>query len=163
MTLAIAQRLYERHKVLTYPRTDAKALPDDYAPTVKETLAHLQKLPEYDAYSAKILTNGWVNPHDKRVFDNKKISDHFAIIPTGEIPKGLEETEQKIYDLVVRRFMAVFFPAAEFNVTTRRTLVEGEVFLTEGRCLQNRAGWKWLRGPCARRAILSPFQTARRF
>lgn len=140
MTLAIAQRLYERHKVLTYPRTDAKALPDDYAPTVKETLAHLQKLPEYDAYSAKILTNGWVNPHDKRVFDNKKISDHFAIIPTGEIPKGLEETEQKIYDLVVRRFMAVFFPAAEFNVTTRRTQVEGEVFLTEGKVL-TKPGW----------------------
>ena len=149
MTLAIAQRLYERHKVLTYPRTDARALPDDYASTVRETLAHLQKLENYDAFAAAILTQGWVKPHDKRVFDNSKISDHFAIIPTGEIPKGLEETEEKIYDLVVRRFMSVFYPAAEFNVTARRTEVEGEVFLTEGKVLV-RPGWLEVAGRAGR-------------
>ncbi|MDO5530388.1 DNA topoisomerase III [Sutterella sp.] len=140
MTLAIAQRLYERHKVLTYPRTDARALPNDYAPTVKETLAHLQKIEAYDRFAANILTKGLVKPSDKRVFDNAKISDHFAIIPTGEIPKALEETEQKIYDLVVRRFMSVFYPAAVFNVTTRKTVVEGETFLTEGKVLLE-PGW----------------------
>ena len=149
MTLAIAQRLYERHKVLTYPRTDARALPDDYAPTVKETLAHLQKMEAYDGFAASVLTQGWVNPHDKRVFDNSKISDHFAIIPTGEIPKGLEETEEKIYDLVVRRFISVFYPAAEFNVTTRRTLVEGEVFQTEGKVLV-KPGWLEVAGRATR-------------
>lgn len=140
MTLAIAQRLYERHKALTYPRTDARALPNDYAPTVKETLSHLQKLEAYNAFAGRILMNSWVKPADKRVFDNSKISDHFAIIPTGEIPKGLEETEQKIYDLVVRRFMSVFYPAAEFNVTTRTTMVEGEKFVTEGKVLVS-PGW----------------------
>lgn len=149
MTLAIAQRLYERHKVLTYPRTDARALPDDYASTVRETLAHLQKLEKYDAFAAAVLTQGWVKPHDKRVFDNSKISDHFAIIPTGEIPKGLEEAEEKIYDLVVRRFISVFYPAAEFNVTTRRTVIEGEVFQTEGKVLVN-PGWLEVAGRAAR-------------
>ena len=139
MTLAIAQRLYERHKVLTYPRTDARALPEDYLPTVKETLAHIGKIDSYRKFSQAILTNNWVQ-QDKRIFDNAKISDHFAIIPTGELPKALEETEQKIYDLVVRRFMSVFYPAAEFNVTTRKTHVEGECFLTEGKVLV-KPGW----------------------
>lgn len=149
MTLAIAQRLYERHKVLTYPRTDARALPEDYAVTVKETLSHLQKREEYDAFAGQILMNGWVKPQDRRVFNNAKISDHFAIIPTGEIPKALEETEQKIYDLVVRRFMSVFFPPAEFNVTTRRTVVEGEVFQTEGKVLV-KPGWMAVAGRAGR-------------
>ena len=139
MTLAIAQRLYERHKVLTYPRTDARALPEDYLPTVKETLDHVSRLDTYRSFAQAILGNDWVK-QDKRIFDNKKISDHFAIIPTGELPKALEETEQKIYDLVVRRFMAVFYPAAEFNVTTRKTFVEGECFLTEGKVLV-KPGW----------------------
>lgn len=149
MTLNLAQRLYERFKVLTYPRTDSRALPDDYAPTVKETLSHLQKLADYDGFAAQILTNGWVKPGDKRVFDNAKISDHFAIIPTGEIPKDLDEPEQKIYDLVVRRFMSVFYPPAEFNVTTRRTVVEGETFLTEGKVLV-KPGWLEVAGKVGR-------------
>lgn len=149
MTLNLAQRLYERFKVLTYPRTDSRALPDDYAPTVKETLSHLQKLAAYDGFAAQILTNGWVKPGDKRVFDNAKISDHFAIIPTGEIPKDLDEPEQKIYDLVVSRFMSVFYPPAEFNVTTRRTVVEGETFLTEGKVLV-KPGWLEVAGKVGR-------------
>lgn len=139
MTLAIAQRLYERQKVLTYPRTDARALPEDYLPTVLETIGHIGKMDAYSGFSRAILDNGWVKP-DKRVFDNTKISDHFAIIPTGELPKSLEETEQKVYDLVVRRFMSVFYPAAEYNVTTRKTIVENECFLTEGKVLV-KAGW----------------------
>lgn len=139
MTLAIAQRLYERHKVLTYPRTDSRALPEDYIDTVRETLGKLSSIVAYSRYTNEVLANGWVHP-DKRVFDNTKISDHFAIIPTGEIPKSLDETDQKIYDLVVRRFISVFYPAAEFNVTTRITKVEGEHFLTEGKVLV-KAGW----------------------
>ncbi len=139
MTLALAQRLYERHKVLTYPRTDARALPEDYQPTVRETLSHIKSIPAYEKFAGTVLDEQWVKS-DKRIFDNAKISDHFAIIPTGEIPKNLQEPEAKIYDLVVRRFISVFYPAAEYRVTTRVTDIEGEKFLTEGRVLVS-PGW----------------------
>ena len=138
-TLGLAQALYEKHKVLTYPRTDARALPEDYIPTVKKTLDSLRDLAGYSVPAAKILTEGWVRPN-KRIFNNAKISDHFAIIPTGVLPKGLSEPEQKLYDLVTRRFLAVFFPAAEFLETTRITRVEGEPFKSAGKVLV-KAGW----------------------
>ena len=133
-TLSIAQSLYEKHKVLTYPRTDARALPEDYIPTVNETLRQLSALNSYELFSQKVLAKDWVVP-DKRVFNNVMISDHFAIIPTGQLPKALSEAEQKIYDLVVRRFISQFFPAAEYDVTTRITTVEGHQFKTEGKVL----------------------------
>ncbi len=138
-TLGLAQALYEKHKVLTYPRTDARALPEDYIPTVKKTLDSLRDLAGYSGPAAKILTNGWVHPN-KRIFNNAKISDHHAIIPTGVLPKGLSEPEQKLYDLVTKRFLAVFFPAAEFLETTRITRVEGEPFKSAGKVLV-KAGW----------------------
>jgi len=121
-TLALAQALYERHKALTYPRTDSRALPEDYLGTVKETLDALagEKALGYTQHAARILKQGWVKPN-KRIFDNKKISDHFAIIPTLQTPRHLSEAERKLYDLVVKRFLAVFFPAAEYLVTTRIT------------------------------------------
>jgi DNA topoisomerase-3 len=140
-TLALAQALYERHKVLTYPRTDARALPEDYLSIVKKTLDAFagQKASRYARHAAQILKKGWVKP-SKRIFDNKKISDHFAIIPTIQRPGHLSEAEGKLYDLVVKRFLAVFFPAAEYLVTTRTTRVEGEAFKTEGRVMTE-AGW----------------------
>ena len=140
-TLALAQALYERHKVLTYPRTDARALPEDYLGTVKKTLDAFaeQKASGYARHAALVLKKGWVKPN-KRIFDNKKISDHFAIIPTIQRPRHLSEAEAKLYDLVVKRFLAVFFPAAEYLVTTRITRVEGEAFKTEGRVMTE-AGW----------------------
>jgi DNA topoisomerase-3 len=140
-TLALAQALYERHKVLTYPRTDARALPEDYLGTVKKTLDAFaeQKASGYARHAAQVLKKGWVKPN-KRIFDNNKISDHFAIIPTIQRPRHLSEAEAKLYDLVVRRFLAVFFPAAEYLVTTRITRVEGEAFKTEGRVMTE-AGW----------------------
>ncbi len=139
-TLGLAQALYEKHKVLTYPRTDARALPEDYLGTVKQTMDMLaESSHNYLPHAKKILTNGWVKPN-KRIFDNSKISDHFAIIPTLQAPKNLSEPEQKLYDLVVRRFLAVFFPAAEFQVTTRVTEVAGHHFKTEGKVLVN-PGW----------------------
>ncbi len=140
-TLSIAQALYERHKVLTYPRTDSRALPEDYQDTVRSTLGALEADRTYGALARQVLAQGWVKPN-KRVFDNSKVADHFAIIPTLQAPRpgGLSDAEQKIYDLVVRRFMAVFFPPAEYLVTTRITLVEGESFKTEGRVLVN-PGW----------------------
>ncbi len=148
MTLAIAQRLYEHHKALTYPRTDARALPEDYIPTVYGTLGKIQALPAYARFAQTIADRHWVKP-DRRIFDNKKISDHFAIIPTGEIPKSLTETEEKIYDLVLRRFLSVFYPAAEFDVTRRKTTVGRDVFLTEGRVLV-KAGWMEVAGRSAK-------------
>ncbi len=140
-TLALAQALYERHKVLTYPRTDSRALPEDYAGTVKKTLDAIaeRRNPAHARHASKILKKGWVKPH-KRIFDNKKISDHFAIIPTIQQPHNLSEAEGKLYDLVVKRFLAVFFPEAEYLVTSRLTRVEDEVFKTEGRVLTE-PGW----------------------
>jgi DNA topoisomerase-3 len=138
-TLGLAQALYEKHKVLTYPRTDARALPEDYIGTVKSTLEVLKESPNYHQFAKQILDKSWVKPN-KRIFDNSKISDHFAIIPTGTVPKNLSEPEQKLYDLVTRRFMAVFFPAAEFLVTTRYTEVAGHQFKTEGKVMTN-PGW----------------------
>ncbi|QBE63074.1 DNA topoisomerase III [Pseudoduganella lutea] len=138
-TLGLAQALYEKHKVLTYPRTDSRHLPEDYLPTVQSTLEVVKQNPNYHQFAKQILDKGWVKPN-KRIFDNTKISDHFAIIPTGIAPKGLSEPEQKLYDLVTRRFMAVFFPAAEFQVTTRFTEVSGHQFKTEGKVMTN-PGW----------------------
>ncbi len=138
-TLGLAQALYEKHKVLTYPRTDSRHLPEDYIATVKNTLESLNETNNYQQFSKQVLKNGWVKPN-KRIFDNTKISDHFAIIPTGVIPKNLTEPEQKLYDLVTRRFLAVFFPPAEFLVTTRFTEVSGHQFKTEGKVMTN-PGW----------------------
>ncbi len=138
-TLGLAQALYEKHKVLTYPRTDSRHLPEDYLDTVKQTLDVVSENNNYHQFAKQILKNSWVKPN-KRIFDNSKISDHFAIIPTTQAPKNLSEPEQKLYDLVTRRFMAVFFPAAEFQVTTRYTEVSGHQFKTEGKVMTN-AGW----------------------
>ncbi len=138
-TLSIAQALYERHKVLTYPRTDSRALPEDYLGTVEKTMAELEHQPAFGPFARKIRDSGWVRPN-KRIFDNTKVSDHFAIIPTLQAPKSLSDAEQRIYDLVVRRFLAVFFPAAEYLITTRITVVETHSFKTEGRVMTN-PGW----------------------
>src|SRR5262245_14696242 len=147
MTLSLAQSLYEKHKVLTYPRTDSRALPEDYLPTVKDTLKELGDTDAFGSFARQILKQGWVKPN-KRIFDNSKISDHFAIIPTLQTPKHLTEPEQKLYDLVVRRFLSIFFPAAEFLQTTRITKVGEHHFKTEGRVLQS-AGWLAIYGRAA--------------
>jgi DNA topoisomerase-3 len=139
MTLSLAQALYERHKVLTYPRTDSRALPEDYLGTVKKTLEELGETRDFAPFAKQILKQGWVKPN-KRIFDNSKISDHFAIIPTLQTPRSLNEAEQKLYDLVVRRFLAVFYPAAEYLQTTRITRVGEHQFKTEGKVLNN-PGW----------------------
>ena len=149
-TLGLAQALYEKHKVLTYPRTDARALPEDYLATVKDTLKMLTGegagkghdeaiLARFSPFAHQILARNWVLPN-KRIFNNTKISDHFAIIPTLQAPKTLSEPEQKLYDMVVKRFLAVFYPAAEYLITTRITRVEAEPFKTEGKVLVN-PGW----------------------
>jgi len=138
-TLSLAQALYERHKVLTYPRTDSRALPEDYLKVAKQTVDVVGQMREYAPFAKAIQKNGWIKPN-KRVFDNAKVSDHFAIIPTLQEPKHLSEAEQKIYDLVVKRFLAIFFPPAEYLVTTRITTVGEHQFKTEGKVLVE-PGW----------------------
>ena len=144
-TLQIAQSLYERHKALTYPRTDSRALPEDYVPVVKQTFEMLAEsgMRHVAPHALVALNNNYIKP-TKRVFDNSKVSDHFAIIPTLQAPSGLSEAEQKVYDLVVRRFMAVFFPSAQYQVTTRVSTVTvanaAHAFKTEGKVLVN-PGW----------------------
>jgi DNA topoisomerase-3 len=144
-TLSLAQALYEKHKVLTYPRTDSRALPEDYLKVAKDTMAMLAKedlpgpLRELSRHAAKAVKDGYVKP-SRRVFDNAKVSDHFAIIPTLQAPKALSEIEAKLYDMVVKRFIAVFYPSAEFMVTTRVSSVGAHQFQTNGKVLVN-AGW----------------------
>ena len=140
-TLSIAQSLYERHKALTYPRTDSRALPEDYVPVVRQTFEMLAKsgMRHLAPYAATALQGNYIKP-TKRIFDNAKVSDHFAIIPTLQAPSGLSDAEQKLYDLVVRRFMAVFFPSAEYLVTTRISVSVGHSFKTEGKVLV-KPGW----------------------
>lgn len=140
-TLALAQSLYERHKALTYPRTDSRHLPTDYVKVVHDTMGMLADsgMKHLAPFAAQAVKEGYVKPI-KRVFDDTKVSDHFAIIPTLQAPSGLSEAEQKLYDLVVRRFLAVFFPSAEYLVTTRISQAVGHHFKTEGKVLV-KPGW----------------------
>ena len=140
-TLALAQSLYERHKALTYPRTDSRHLPEDYVAVAKDTFGMLADsgMKHLAPHALTALNNNYVRKIP-RVFDNKKVSDHFAIIPTLQAPSGLSEAEQKLYDLVVRRFMAVFFPSAEYQVTTRISTVAEHSFKTVGKVLV-KPGW----------------------
>ncbi len=152
-TLSLAQALYEKHKVLTYPRTDSRFLPEDYLAVAKQTAEMIasEDLPgplrELAAHAKTAIKNGYIKP-TKKVFDNAKVSDHFAIIPTLQAPKSLTEIEAKLYDLVVKRFLAVFFPPAEFQVTTRISTVKASIngenkefnFQTNGKVLV-KPGW----------------------
>ncbi len=149
-TLSLAQALYEKHKALTYPRTDSRALPEDYLSVVKKTMAVLADgdlpgpLRELARHAKQAIKADYVKPM-KRVFDNAKVSDHFAIIPTLQTPAHLSDAEARLYDLVVKRFIAVFFPPAEYLVTTRITAVGAHQFQTNGRVLVN-AGWQAVYG-----------------
>jgi DNA topoisomerase-3 len=128
-TLQIAQALYEKHKAITYPRTDSRALPEDYLPSVRSTLGKID-----NPFARKVLDNNWVKPN-KRIFNDAKVGDHFAIIPTGAVSRSLDDYERKLFEMVASRFVAVFFPPAQYENTTRITRVEAEPFKTEGKIL----------------------------
>jgi DNA topoisomerase-3 len=153
-TLSIAQALYEKHKVLTYPRTDSRHLPEDYIATVRQTLDSFRDVAGYSSFAEKILANDWVRPN-KRIFNNAKVSDHFAIIPTGQVPRGLSDAEQKLFDMVTKRFLAIFYPPAEFLETVRITRVEGEPFKSVGKVLM-KPGWLEVYGKEAQGADEQP-------
>lgn len=137
-TLQLAQSLYEKHKMITYPRTDSRALPEDYPETVRNTLQNLES--SLGEIATRPVSKNWVNPNDKRVFNNKQVSDHFAIIPTADSHKKLNDDEAKIFDMISRRFVSIFYPSAEFAITTRVSEVQGHNFKTEGKVLVS-PGW----------------------
>jgi DNA topoisomerase-3 len=143
-TLNAAQRCYEVHKVLTYPRTDARCLPEDYRPVVDEVIEALGRDPRFAAGSAFLRKNGRQN--ENKIFDDSKVSDHFAIVPTGEIPdRVLDGDDGRLFDLVTRRFLAAFHPAALWSRVERITVIEGESFRSRARTLQE-PGWRAVMG-----------------
>lgn len=137
-TLQLAQRLYEHHKVLTYPRTDSRYLPEDMMATVKSSLNKLED-PSLQKHVFRMMEKGWF-VKTGRVFNNKKVSDHHAIIPTGSSIANLDEMEAKLYQMVAQRVVAVFYPSARFDVTTRITRVGDEHFKSEGKVMTD-PGW----------------------
>ncbi|MDR1759761.1 MAG: DNA topoisomerase III [Fibrobacter sp.] len=158
-TLQIAQSLYEKHKATTYPRTDSKFLPEDYVEQVKNTLTAMTG--ELKPFAERALKEGWVIK-DYRIFNNKKISDHHAIIPTGVFPKTLTEAERKIFTMICQRFIAVFYPPAQYLITTRITTVENETFKTEGKILTD-PGFRAVYGKDAdEESMIPPLGTSNR-
>jgi DNA topoisomerase III len=137
-TLQLAQQLYERHKVLTYPRTDSRYLPEDNLGQVRSVMQSFGD-PGLASHARKALDKQWLRLN-RRIFNNAKVTDHHAIIPTGQQPQNLDEAQQKIFDMVARRLVAAFYPAAQFEITTRITRVEGEAFKTEGKIIVD-PGW----------------------
>ena len=126
-TLQTIQSLYEK-KYTTYPRVDTTYLSDDIYPKCPDILAKLTNYAEYTAPLA-----GKKLPKSKKVFDNSKVTDHHAIIPTGVVPTGLSFTEQQVYDEVCRHFIAVFYPDCQFATTTVMGKVEEVEFKTSGK------------------------------
>jgi DNA topoisomerase-3 len=163
-TLKIAQALYENYKVLTYPRTDARVLPDDYVPVAQDTMNVLSTHhAPMKGFASQVLANGWIKP-DKRIFNSAKVTDHFAIIPTTNAPTNLPADEAALYNLVARRFVAVFFPAAEYLETERISRVECEDkvinhFKSRGKVTQ-KAGWTVVYGADAEPADDQEFEAA---
>ena len=139
-TLNIMQRLYENHKVLTYPRTDSRYIGTDIVPTIKERLKACSTGPYKSIAGSLINRPLQVN---KSFVDDKKISDHHAIIPTEEYVQldHMSNEERKIYDLVVRRFLSVLYPPFEYEQTTMKAAAAGQVFLAKGKVVRS-MGWK---------------------
>lgn len=137
-TLSITQALYEKHKMVTYPRTDSRALPEDYRGVCAKTLPALGG--RYGEFGRRAVESGYVQKASKRIFNNAQVSDHFAIIPTGVDSGKLGEDEAKIYDMIARRFIAAFYPDALFDVTTRISKAAGHSFKTEGKVMKS-PGW----------------------
>ena len=150
-TLSAAQRCYEAHKVLTYPRTDSRCLPSDYRGTVRTVLGAFAEaargkraagdpIADYGSAAARLLAAGLEN--EGRTFDDSKVSDHFAIIPTGRLPgAALSGDDRKVFDLVTRRFLATFHPAATWERVERVTTVAGHRFRSRARTLVE-PGWR---------------------
>ena len=139
ITLQLIQSLYEK-KVATYPRVDTTFLSDDIYPKCPGILAGLKS---YEAYTAPLYGKKLIK--SKKVFDNSKVTDHHAIIPTGVQPQGLSDMEQKVFDLIARRFIAVFYPDCKFSTTTVLGEVEKVEFKVTGKQILD-PGWRVIFG-----------------
>jgi DNA topoisomerase III len=146
--LSAAQRCYERHKILTYPRTDSRCLPEDYRATVRETLEAFsggagrgdEGFADYARSAAQLLKAGLEN--EGRIFHDAGVSDHFAIIPTGNFPQeALSGDDKRLFDLVVRRFLGAFYPPALWERVERISVVADTSFRTRARTLVT-PGWR---------------------
>ena len=139
-TLSIMQRLYENHKILTYPRTDSRYISTDIVPTLKDRLNSIA-IGEYRIVAQELMKNN-INGH-KGFVDNSKVSDHHAIIPTEERPNlsNLSSEERKVYDLVVKRFLSVMLPPFEYTQTIIEANVNGERLIAKGKVIKSK-GWK---------------------
>lgn len=143
-TSNVLQRLYEQHKLVTYPRTDSRYLSSDMTGTLKERLKSVAIGP-YAPLVRPLL--GASLPITKRIVDDAKVSDHHAIIPTDERVNlsALSNEERKLYDLIVRRFIALFYPAAQYALTALTVEVEGESFHAKGKTVR-KLGWREVYG-----------------
>ncbi|TYQ16537.1 UNVERIFIED_CONTAM: DNA topoisomerase-3 [Acetivibrio alkalicellulosi] len=143
-TLSVMQKLYEQHKLVTYPRTDSKYITDDMVPTLTERLKSIAVGP-YAQLVASVIKN---RPNiTKRLVDNNKVSDHHAIIPTEQYVNltSLDKDERNIYDLIVKRFIAVLSFPFKYEQTTVRVDIAGELFVAKGKIVKD-AGWKVVYG-----------------
>lgn len=138
-TLRAAQRCYETHKMLTYPRTSSNCLPSDYVAEVQKTLDIFAEHQTYAPYAQYLKTNGLLN--QKAIFDDAGVTDHFAIIPTGEV-RVLEGDDAKLYDLVTRHFFAAFYPPAIYEEVERTTIVAENYFRSRPPKILREAGWE---------------------
>lgn len=142
-TLRAAQALYEERKLVTYPRTSSRYLSKDMIPTLKKRVEATDALPDLAPFAEKLLALDKL-PIGRRVVDDSKVTDHHAIIPTNKKATAeLPPDEAKVYDLVARRYLAVFFPEARFENTTVVTEVREETFLSKGRIVLD-LGWRAL-------------------
>ncbi len=145
-TLNAAQRCYEGHKVLTYPRTDARALPSDYRGVVDEVIGSLEADPRFRAGCQTLKRQGLLNTD--KIFDDSKVSDHFAIVPTGVLLEKPDGDDGRLFELVTRRFLAAFHPPALWSRVERITTVESESFRSRAKILQE-PGWRAVLGEAA--------------
>ncbi|MFC1584870.1 DNA topoisomerase III [Fibrobacterota bacterium] len=153
MTLDIMQVLYEKHKVVTYPRTGSRHLPENYLKSVKNVFKSLEKT-DFGTFAKKALEKQWIK-FSKKVFDDTKVSDHHAVIPTVNRAHKLSEAEFKIYKMIVQRFLAIFYPPARLLHTVRISKVQDEVFKTEGKIIKD-PGWRIIYGVTGKEQSVIP-------
>lgn len=139
-TLEVAQSLYEK-KLTTYPRTDARVLSSAVAREIDKTIKGLEKYPNTKEYCQNIIEKGWdKNIINTKYTDDSKIGDHYAIIPTGQgfgVMSKLNSLECQVYDLIVRRFLCIFYSSAEYSKISVQALADGETFVTNSKVLNN--------------------------
>lgn len=138
-TLRAAQRCYETYKVLTYPRTSSKVLPENYREEVTRIVGVLGEHETFGKYAKTLQKQGRKN--EEKIFNDAGVTDHFAIIPTGEVA-NLSGDEAKLYDLVTRQFLAAFYPSSVYEDVERITVVNGHSFRSHPPKVLKEAGWE---------------------